>query len=134
MAVTETIYQFLIVLEPAVGDGWLATGIKGAGSVVTDYYAWVYGKVLTVFGYNIEALNPTNFFVLTHVLLILVGWGMLLAIGIIYTMTGQKAFSGQGAAGKNAMFILALFGYALPLVNILPLFFFWTLMVLKNPR
>jgi len=134
MAVTETIYQFLIVLEPAVDDGWFATGIKGAGSVVTDYYAWVYGKVLTVFGYNIEALNPANLFVLTHVLLILVGWGMLLAIGIIYTMTGQKAFSGQGAAGKNAMFILALFGYALPLVNILPLFFFWTLMVLKNPR
>jgi hypothetical protein len=62
------------------------------------------------------------------------GWGTLLAIGIIYTMTGQKAFSGEGAGGKNVMFILALLGYTIPILNILPLFFFWTLMVLKNPR
>jgi glycopeptide antibiotics resistance protein len=71
---------------------------------------------------------------LTHVLLVFVGWGMLLAMTIIYTMTGQKAFSGKGAGAKNVLFILAFVGYAIPVLNILPLFFFWTLAVLKNPR
>jgi len=87
-----------------------------------------------VFDFNLDTLNPANMFMLTHTLLVLVGWGILLTISIIYTMTGQKAFSGKGAGAKNALFILAFIGYAIPILNILPLFFFWTLAVLKNPR
>jgi len=134
MALTEAVYQFSIVLEPTDENGVIVTGIKGVASLLTDYYAWLAIKVTAIFGLDLEVFNPANGFMLTHLLVMFVGWGMLLVIGIIYIMTGQKAFSGKGAAGKNGMFMLALIGYAIPIFNILPLFFFWTLMVLKNPR
>ena len=134
MGLTEAIYQFSTLLEPTVENGMVVTILKDGTSALLSFFSWVAGNVLDVFGINIELLNPANFFMITHVLLVFVGWGMLLAMGIIYTMTGQKAFSGKGAGGKNAVFILAFVGYAIPILNILPLFFFWTLMVLKNPR
>ena len=134
MAMTEAIYQFSISLEPTVADGMVVAVGKKILDISLDVTAWFAGKIFEVFNIDIELLNPANVFMLTHILLVFVGWGMLLTMGIIYTMTGQKAFSGQGASGKNAMFILAFIGYALPIFNILPLFFFWTLMVLKNPR
>jgi hypothetical protein len=134
MALTEAIYQFTLSLEPTVEDGMVVSVGKKILDAALDVTAWFAGKVLDVFNIDIELLHPANFFLMTHVLVVLVGWGILFTIGIIYTMTGQKAFSGTGAGGKNAFFILAFVGYAIPIINLLPLFFFWTLMVLKNPK
>jgi hypothetical protein len=139
MALTEAIYQLSLSLTvSAEADGLAVTAAKHVVSFTAATINSVAGLVNAVikemFGFTLAVFNPTNAFMLTHLLLVFVGWGMLLVIGIIYTMTGQKAFSGEGAAGKNGMFLIALIGYTIPIFNILPLFFFWTLMVLKNPR
>jgi len=139
MALFEALHQLFVSLTvSAADDGILTIALKYAGSVIANTLTSVLKVVnyilAKLFGFDLDTINPANLFMITHVLVVLVGWGMLLAIGIIYTMTGQKAFSGRGAAGKNAMFMLAFVGYAIPIVNLLPLFFFWTLMVLKNPR
>jgi hypothetical protein len=135
MGVSETLYQFTLTLKPTAEGNYLVNAVKSMGEVIVG----TIGKAIEfladeLFGFDINALNPANLFLMTHTLVVLVGWGMLLAIGIIYTMTGQKAFSGKGAGGKNAMFILAFVGYTIPIINLLPLFFLWTWLVLKNPK
>lgn len=139
MAMTEAIYQaYASLTTSSASDGFVTVAAKFIGSALATTLDSILELVNALmdkfFDFNLDVLNPANFFMLTHILLVLVGWGMLLAMAIIYTMTGQKAFSGKGAGGKNALFILAFIGYAIPILNILPLFFFWTLAVLKNPR
>ena len=136
MALTEAIYRiFVDITTISEADSIVAAAAKYGLSALADSVTKIVNAVLKIgFGFTLDTLNPANLFLMTHVLVVLVGWGILLTIGLIYTFTGQKAFSGKGAAGKNAMFILAFVGYAIPIVNLLPLFFFWTLMVLKNPR
>jgi hypothetical protein len=134
MAMTEVLYQMFATTSAAADDKGIVSMAVDSLTYLVSSISKVANEFVKLFGFDFNVLNPANGFMLTHLLLIFVGWGMLLVIGIIYTMTGQKAFSGTGAGGKNAMFILAFVGYAIPIFNILPLFFFWTLMVLKNPR
>jgi len=131
MALTEAIYQFLKPLNPTVED---RTIVEDGFSTVLNLTTWFINKVIEAFGIDLEILNPANFFMITHVLVVLTGWGVLLAIALIYTISGQRAFSGRGASGKNAMFLLAFVAYTIPILNLFPWFFLWTLMVLKNPR
>jgi hypothetical protein len=123
-------YYTLLSKDPTIWE----TVAKTALGVFLTVMSVVIGAFDVLTGINLFELHPTNFFMMTHVLVVLVGWGMLAAIGIIYTVTGQKAFSGRGAAAKNSMFILAFVAYAIPILNLFPWFFLWTLMVLKNPR
>lgn len=134
MAITDVLHGLFVTTSATADEDGLVEMVIEGFAVAVEFLFKVANEFSKIFGFDIEYLNPANMFMITHVLLVLVGWGMLLAMSIIYTMTGQKAFSGNGAGGKNAMFILALVGYAIPILNILPLFFFWTLLVLKNPR
>jgi len=139
MAMAEAIYQLSLEITPDAGGSFatsaIANGVKEAAAILlTSVLAVVNAVMNLVLGFDTTDLNPANLFMLTYVLVIFFGWGTLLAIGIIYTSTGQKAFSGRGAGGKNAMFLLALFAYPVPILNLFPWFFLWTLMVLKNPR
>jgi hypothetical protein len=139
MALAEAVFQLYDSLTVSTAaDGILATALKYATQIIAAGLNTVL-KILNFLmdkflGFNLDTLNPSNLFMMTHVLVVLVGWGMLAAIGIIYTVTGQKAFSGKGAAAKNSLFILAFVGYAIPILNLFPWFFLWTLAVLKNPR
>jgi hypothetical protein len=135
MAVTEAIYK--IYTSATVindEDGFFVKLGKEVFSGISSVAEAVVSYVLKYFGIDIKLFDPANFFILTHILVMLIGWGTLLAIGIIYTISAQKSFSGKGAGGKNAMFLLALIGYSIPILNLFPWFFLWTLMVLKNPR
>lgn len=134
MAMTQVLYEIFSTTSAAADEDGIVETVINSFTHAVEVLAGVANEFLKLFGFHLDALNPANMFILTHTLLVLVGWLILLTIGIIYTMTGQKAFSGKGAGGKNVMFILAFVGYAVPILNILPLFFFWTLMVLKNPR
>ena len=132
MGLTESIYQFSLSLRPDSQTGqYIVQAIEAIFSTVLEA---LNGILKYALGFDLNDLNPANFFMITHVLVMFIGWGTLLAIGIIYTMSAQKAFSGKGASGKNGMFLLALIGYSIPILNLFPWFFLWTLMVLKNPR
>lgn len=135
LALAQAIYDFVQELNPALNSDGLVAKVGGKLlEVAMEFGLWLAKVVFDMFSIDINLFNPSNFFVITHVLVLLTGWGILLAIGIIYTMTGQKVFSGRGASGKNAMFLLALVGYSIPVLNLFPWFFLWTLLVLKNPR
>lgn len=135
MALTEAVYQFSLSLEPTAEGNFIVEGIKAGAKIILNTLVDAVNHFMDLaLGFDLNTLHPANVFMLTHTLVMLVGWGMLLAISIIYTMTSQKAFSGNGAGGKNTLFILAFVGYAIPILNLLPLFFFWTLLVLKNPK
>jgi hypothetical protein len=139
MGLTEAIYQFSLTVQPDAEGSFAASAIAAGVAKVTAFLlntvAAVVDAVMELtLGFKLSDLNPANFFMMTHVLVMLMGWGTLLAIGIIYTISAQKSFSGRGASGKNAMFLVALIGYSIPILNLFPWFFLWTLMVLKNPR
>lgn len=131
MAITQVLHELYMSIQATADDNGM---IKNAIGVLIDFTLKVISEFAKFFGFDFNDLNPANFFMMTHILVTVVGWGILLTIGIIYTVTGQKAFSGRGASGKNAMFLLAFIGYAIPILNLFPWFFLWTLMVLKNPK
>ncbi len=131
MALTQAIYEFVESLNPTVEN---RTFIQSGISFVMDVVTWFATKVLDFFGIDITILNPANFFMLTHVIVTLFGWGVLLAIYLIYSLAGTKSVSGTNGGVKMITLLVAMIGYAIPIINLFPWFFIWTLVVLKNPK
>lgn len=134
MAMAQVLHELYLSIQATADDEGMVSAVINGGLDVVEFMVKVLNEFTKLFGFDFNTLNPANFFMVTHTIVMFIGWGTLLAIGIIYTMTGQKAFSGRGAGGKNAMFLLALVGYTIPVLNLFPWFFLWTLMMLKNPR
>ena len=62
-----------------------------------------------------------------------IGWTTLFTAAFVYKLSGNNPIFGDGLS-KAATFLLALICYAIPIVNIFPWFFIWTLTVMKNPK
>jgi len=99
------------------------------GTAVLSVFAVVTNKFFALFGIDITILNPVNFFMLTHVLVMLFGWGILMAIFLSYTFAGVRPLSG---ATKMMALLVAIIGYSIPFLNIFPWFLIWTLMVVRG--
>ena len=63
-----------------------------------------------------------------------IGIGTLIAMGVIYSISGVKCFFGEGAHIKGPLFCLAVVGYILPFVNIFPWFLLWAIAVWRYPK
>jgi hypothetical protein len=75
-----------------------------------------------------------NVLILLQVVVFFIGLATLIAMGIIYSLSGVKAFFGQGAHIKIPVFCLAVVGYLLPFVNVFPWFILWALVVWRYPK
>lgn len=95
-------------------------------------FNWLFEKIFG-FGFT-EAFQPSNFFIATHYLIVLIGWSTLLIAAIIYLFFMISPFTGKGAAWKMGGFLISAFGYLIPGLNILPWFAVYAACVWKNPE
>jgi hypothetical protein len=134
--VIDSIVQSLSVAKP--DDGFLLSAakfvnrevleaLKSIGSFTNEY-------ILKQFDIDLTLLDPTNIFLALYLFLFAFGLIMIFAIYLIYKLSFLNPLSGAGSGLKIGMFLLALAGYALPILNLLPWFFPWTLVVLRFPK
>jgi hypothetical protein len=101
-------------------------------TAVTSPFGLLFEKI---FGFAFtEAFQPSNFFIATHYLVVLIGWSTLLISVIIYLFFMINPFTGKGSAWKMGGFLISAFGYLIPGLNILPWFAVYTACVWKNPE
>jgi len=118
--VGETITNFL----GTIYEYTLGAGLKGAD--------WIFEKI---FGFSLQTLgDPANWFTVTHFLVVIIGWGTLLAAIMVYLSFMVNPFTGRGWKWKMGGFLIAAFGYIIPGLNILPWFAVYTACVWKNPE
>ena len=86
------------------------------------------------FGFDINLLHPHNLFMLTHGVAFFFGMCILLAMYIIYTTSLIKCISGEGESVKKGMLLLAIVGYSIPGLNLLPWFMVWAVAVWFYPK
>lgn len=71
---------------------------------------------------------------LLQVSVFFIGVGTLIAMAIMYALSGVRCFFGEGAHVKGPVFCLAVVGYVLPFVNAFPWFLLWALAVWRYPK
>jgi hypothetical protein len=67
-------------------------------------------------------------------LVFLIGAFTLFTMAVMYTFSGVNCFMGEHAAFKMVTFIIAMLGYLMPILNILPWFILWGIVVWRYPK
>jgi hypothetical protein len=123
---------------PGKDDGWIATSIKTVVGGVADAISWTLSTVgaglNALFGFDITGISFDGFFVAFWLVVMMFGIFVLLVIYLMYKIALLEPFSGRGAGAKHGAFLLALIGYSLPVLNLVPWFIFWTLAVWRYPK
>ena len=119
----------------ADGGGYLEK-IGGGVYLILEFTATIFTEVVEVLtGFDFEALHPATFFAITYMILIAWGIFLLTTIAVFYKISFlNPLFGGRGAGQKTSLFMLALIGYSIPILNIFPWFIFWIIAVWKNPK
>jgi hypothetical protein len=78
--------------------------------------------------------DPISLFILPFALILILSLLQLIIIWSIYSLAGIKSLTGEKAAIKNMMFLIAGIGGVIPILNIFPLIFLWILIVWKYPK
>lgn len=119
------------MVESAVGE----TIAKGIGWITDKVSSAVASAVESVFGFNLlELLNPANYFMMAHMLVFVIGLATLILCGIIYQISMVNCIFGKKSTLKIGALIFATFGYLIPVLNIIPWFVFWVLVVWRYPE
>lgn len=105
--------------------------VSTAVSKLADVVLAAINNILSLFGLD---FNPMDFFLLPYYLVFFIGLGTLFTIYIIYTIALIKPLSGDKGGLKMGMLLLAIIGYGLPIFNLFPWFFPWTLVVMRHPE
>ncbi len=118
--VGETITNFI----GTIYDYTIGAGIRGTDKIFE-----------LIFGFSLSAIgDPSNWFVGTYFLVVIIGWSTLLIAAIIYLFFMVNPFFGKGAMWKIGGFLIAAFGYLIPGLNILPWFAVYAGAVLIKPE
>jgi hypothetical protein len=91
---------------------------------VTDY-------ILKTYGINFD---PELLFIIPFALTFLLGLFQLICCWFAYVAMGLKPLSGNGGWLKSITFLLVMVGYALPILNLFPLVYLWTMTVWAYPK
>ena len=142
---------FTIQLPLAVG-AVAALVLAGAGSAAIDSLlnnsvtGFLYGLFDTitngveyVTGVNLNVLEqaqqgPVAIFGALNLMVFLMGLFILGLMTVLYTSSGVRCFFGEHAALKSGLFIFAMLGYLMPVLNILPWFVLWGVAVWRYPK
>jgi hypothetical protein len=114
----------------------LAGGIVGTTvSILSGVISTTAEAVDAVVGTDFATIgDPTTIFLVTAWLVFIIGILTLMSIGLIYKLTLVNCLFGKGASLKIIAFIIAFFGYLVPVLNLLPWYMLWTAAVKYNPR
>lgn len=125
-------------LKGAVGDT-AGKVLFSIGGTILQYIGTaaeaVDGLFQQFFGFSLIAIgDPNNWFIATYFLVVIIGWSTLLIAVIIYTFFTVNPFFGKGWAWKIGGFLIALFGYIIPGLNIFPWFALYAGAALIKPE
>lgn len=119
------------IVTPNPNSNFLYKGIHYAASRLLE----VAGKISeAVFGINVSVLDPINLFMVTELIIFIFGIAVLLIIYLIYKLNGFEPISGKSSGIKIFVFILCFFGYFTPVLNLLPWFMIWTMIIWLRPK
>lgn len=85
-------------------------------------------------GLSVSAFDSINLFMLTYMLLFVFGIVTIAGVYLIYKTAGLNPLNGRGNGAKIGTLVLSLIGYSIPILNMLPWFYFWTIVVNKYPK
>ena len=77
---------------------------------------------------------PGSYFQAFYTIFIAVSLFLLFLFLLIYLVHLLKPLSGQKASLKIGMFLLAIIGYSIPILNLFPWFVPWALVVWRHPN
>lgn len=139
MAITQVVYSYFnSTAQLSTTDPTLWQQMKNAiGTALTDAAAlllmganWVSNQ----FGFDLYALQPANFFLLTHTIVFFLGIGTLILCYIQYKIAFMNPLGGKKGTMKMAALLMALIGYSVPILNLFPWFYIWTFVVWFYPE
>jgi len=118
----------------ADSDGGLTKVFKYVAKGVTHSFKKISELVEAVTGLDLAVLNPQNLFLFTWLIILAFGMIMLLSMYLIYKVNLLNPLSGRGQGFKYGAFLLAFIGYCVPILNLFPWFFVWTIAVWRYPK
>ncbi len=92
-----------------------------------------FNAITSLIGIDFSSI-AADMMMLMLVIVLAIGMMSLLVMTLIYLMWGLKPLSGEGAGLKQGMFLLAIIGYSMPLLNMIPFVFLYMLAVWRYPR
>ncbi|MEY3783919.1 MAG: hypothetical protein RLZZ230_241 [Candidatus Parcubacteria bacterium] len=118
----------------ADGDALLNKGAKVIGNAVIDTVSKATDVVMDALSIDLSMLDPLNFWLITEIIMFAFGLVTLIGIYLTYKLSNFSPLGGQGSGSKIGAFILALVGYTIPLLNLFPWFYLWTMAVQRHPK
>ncbi len=102
----------------------------------SDGRDWMINQALDfMFGIDLSWLDVNNLFFISVSVVALFGIVSLLGIFLIYKVAGlNPIFGNKGGGVKSGMVLLATIGYIIPILNLFPWFYLWTMAVQKYPK
>lgn len=139
-AISEAIYRFVTDLINGITtseSGILRYGAEIIGEAF-GLISWLVDKVLSVFNIDLELFAPSSFYMVTVLILMVIGAVTMFLAYMVYKMAFLRPLNGRAAGFKWLMFSISFIGYGLgsmaPVLNLVPWFVFWTIAVWMYPK
>jgi hypothetical protein len=121
-------YAVLQLISKITEDGGIFSIF---GSFITGVTTKLLAAAKYIFGIEFD---PTLLFLIPFLLVFLLGLFQLILTWFMYSTVRINSLSGQAAGAKVTLFIIALVGYAIPILNLFPLIFLWMVVVWIYPK
>lgn len=115
-------------------DSGFLTGVIDATvglEVFRDVASAVLSVALRFFGLSFD---PLLLFLIPFALVFGLGLLQLMGAWFVYALCGLNPLSGRASTAKNGMFLLALLGTCVPVLNLFPLTLLWCVVVWLYPK
>lgn len=128
------------MIEVQSDDGLLVTGTKYLAQFQKFAGQSMFGlrglidSALEYAGIGSLSLEPQGLFIITFVIMFAFGLTTLLGVYLIYKAANLSPLGGEGGGLKIGTFIIALVGYMIPILNLFPWFYIWTMAVQRHPK
>lgn len=116
------------------GGGFGVTLLNLAKKVLNSVFEVINYITETFFGFDIGNLHPGGMFFAIYGLFLGIFLLQLIIIYFLYKFALINPVLGRESGQKTTMFLLALIGLSIPILNLLPWAIFWTIAVWKNPK
>lgn len=134
LALAGMIDHLMSLVEYDPNDSTLISIAKITIHSAVDAASAAAGFVATILNVDISIFNPTHIYAATTLLLLSFGGLTLMTMYAIYKINRIEPIFGQSSGLKIGVLILCVFGYFTPILNLLPWFLFWTIVVWFRPK
>jgi len=112
------------IVEAALDSNFIFRAASGILATVSSVFGVTSGPVDMAKGYSLAV----------YIIIIALGFFSLLVAFFQYTLAFLNPLSGEQTGLKKGVFLLCLFGYAAPILNLFPWIYLWLAVVWKYPK